>query len=669
MSESTFLAPKRFDEYRLLRPLGEGTMGQVVLCMDTALYRRVAVKFLKGVELDPSQKERFWIEARAIARLSHPNIVTIYRVGQYQGTPYLVSEFIEGQSLDRLPRPLPWDKVLPIAVGIARGLDAAHRSGVLHRDIKPANIMLTSRGEVKLLDFGLAKVVDNLALAGMSGAANPALIDSGLPRPALGAEPEQGPGATLPPPTGDSIQLTSSGRRPVIADDGTPGRILLTEAGIMLGTPLYMSPEAWEGEPATARSDVYSLGVVLYELLCGVPPHHAPICSLIRELALTSPAAPIASRVEELNPELAAIVDRCVRQSPRDRFASASEVLAALEALIGSQPQSAPDRRRRRRIYRTVGLLSLLSVSGVGYLYVKSQEPTWPSGTALIAAGTFTLGSTADEQESALNWCRQVTGSECGEEERLQLSRERPQHKVTVSAFRMDRTEVTNSSFVDWLNQQKDLSLTENRYLYQGTVLLADLYPRYEPANGFVWNRRLSRYEVPKGNERHPVTQVTWEAARRYCQSKGMRLPTEAEWEYAARGVEGRPFPWGFESPLCDRVNVARASGQPCAVMKGSTIAVGTAAQDVTPDGIYDLAGNVAEWVLDAFHDTYRECPSPCKDPIEETSVTAGERRQRVLRGGSWLWAIWSSRSASRSRWWSNEAVQNVGFRCVSPVR
>ena len=358
-----------------------------------------------------------------------------------------------------------------------------------------------------------------------------------------------------------------------------------------------------------------------------------PTCSLIRELALTSPAAPIAKSGRRAEPRTGSD-RRPLRETVATR--SICECIRGpgrTEALIGSQPQSAPDRRRRRLIYRTVGLLSLLSVSAISHLYVKSREPTWPSGTALIAGGTFTLGSTSDEQESALNWCKQVTGSECGEEERLQLSRERPQHKVTVSAFRMDRTEVTNSAFVEWLNQQKDLSLTENRYLYQGTVLLADLYPRYEPANGFVWNRRLGRYEVPKGNERHPVTQVTWEAARRYCQSKGMRLPTEAEWEYAARGVEGRPFPWGFESPLCDRVNVARASGQPCAVMKGSTIAVGTAAQDVTPDGIYDLAGNVAEWVLDAFHDTYRECPPPAR-------THRGNRRHR--------WGEASARTAWR---------------------
>lgn len=669
MSEATFSAPKRFDEYRLLRPLGEGTMGQVVLCMDTALYRRVAVKFLKGVEIDPSQKERFWIEARAIARLSHPNIVTIYRVGQYQGTPYLVSEFIEGQSLDRVQRPMAWEKVLPIALGIARGLDAAHRSGVLHRDIKPANIMLTTRGEVKLLDFGLAKVVDHFAQAGMSGIAHPVVVDSGIRKAPQVGLPTQDPGVTLPPPENLASGGSSSGRQPLIPDDGAPDRILLTEAGIMLGTPLYMSPEAWEGQPATTRSDVYSLGVVLYELVCGVPPHHAPTCSLIRELALTSPAAPIASRAEQVNSDLAVIIDRCVRQSPQDRFASATEVLAALESLSASQNVSEPERRRRRVLTRSFGAALAIALGLGSYWQLRQRDTAWPTGTVVLPSGTFSIGSTDDELESALGWCKQVSGAECGEEERQQFAREKPHHKVTVSSFQIDRTEVTNAAYVDWLNTQNDLSLTENRYLHQGSVLLADLYPRYEPANGFVWNRRLNRYEVPKGNERHPVTQVTWEAARRYCQSKGMRLPTEAEWEYAARGVEGRPFPWGFESPQCDRVSIARAPGQPCSSMKGSTRPVASSSQDVTPEGVYDLAGNVAEWVLDAFQENYPACPSPCADPLLSSEVHPGERRQRVLRGGSWLWALWSGRSASRSRWWSNETVQNVGFRCVGPVK
>ncbi|HEY0095429.1 MAG TPA: serine/threonine-protein kinase, partial [Archangium sp.] len=140
--------PPSFEEYHLLRPLGNGAMGQVYLARDTLLDRLVAVKFVSGIAPDESQRERFRTEARAVARLQHPNIVAVHRIGEVQGRPYLVSELIRGNSLDKLPWPAPWEKVLDIGIGLARGLAAAHRRGVLHRDIKPANSMLTEEGEV-----------------------------------------------------------------------------------------------------------------------------------------------------------------------------------------------------------------------------------------------------------------------------------------------------------------------------------------------------------------------------------------------------------------------------------------------------------------------------------------------------------------------------------------
>src|SRR5688572_18542992 len=142
MAAPSWVPPGEFDEYRLLRRLGHGAMGQVWLAHDTLLDRQVAIKLVGNHSLDADSRERFLIEARAIARLAHPSVVAIQQVGTLDGTPYAVTELVEGESLDRITKPLPYDKVLTIALDLARGLAAAHRAGILHRDIKPANAMI-----------------------------------------------------------------------------------------------------------------------------------------------------------------------------------------------------------------------------------------------------------------------------------------------------------------------------------------------------------------------------------------------------------------------------------------------------------------------------------------------------------------------------------------------
>jgi len=155
--------PEMVDEYRLVRPLGRGGMGQVYVAHDTLLDRPVAIKFIASIDPGLIERERFLVEARAIARLQHPNVVAIHRVGATGERPYLVYELIRGQSLDQIAVPLEGRHALRLAIGLARGLAAAHRRSVLHRDIKPGNAMLADDGEVKLLDFGLAKLLDAVA--------------------------------------------------------------------------------------------------------------------------------------------------------------------------------------------------------------------------------------------------------------------------------------------------------------------------------------------------------------------------------------------------------------------------------------------------------------------------------------------------------------------------
>ena len=221
----TLASGLKLGPYEIVAPLGAGGMGEVYRARDSRLDRTVAIKILPAhLSHDLEAKERFDREARSISSLSHPNICHLYDVGEQDGTSYLVMEYLEGETLaDRLRKgPLPFDQFLKIAIEICEGLEKAHRSGVVHRDLKPGNIMLTKNG-TKLMDFGLAKAIPT-------------------------ATPSPDPTASFDTPA-----------------TGQP----LTAHGTVVGTFQYMAPEQLEGREADARSDIFSLGAVLYEMVTG----------------------------------------------------------------------------------------------------------------------------------------------------------------------------------------------------------------------------------------------------------------------------------------------------------------------------------------------------------------------------------------------------------------
>jgi serine/threonine protein kinase len=345
--------PVAFDGYELGELLGEGGMGVVYAAHDTLLDREVAVKLISTADADEVARERFVVEARAVARIQHPNVVSIYRVGEVDGHPYLVSELIHGEGLDRLPKPVPWERALQIATGIARGLATAHHRGVVHRDIKPANVILSEDGEPKLLDFGIAKLLD------ASGQLEPR-----APRP--------GPSAPLAAPVDSPTEDDAT--RPVaaaegLADDATnpvaaaaalddaapsgPAGQGLTRRGLVMGTPLYLAPELWQGQVATFRADVYSLGALLYELCSGAPPHTAASTSALGEQVRTRDARPLGEVVEAIDARFAAMIDRCLRRDPssatrRRTRCARPRSSSREEARSGVVPDGNPYRRLTR---------------------------------------------------------------------------------------------------------------------------------------------------------------------------------------------------------------------------------------------------------------------------------------------------------------------------------
>ena len=318
--------PAEFEEFRLVRYLGGGGMGNVWLAHDLLLDRPVAVKFLAGAEPDAAATERVLVEARAAARLTHPNVAAVYRVGQLEGRPYIISEYVRGESLDSLPTPLPTERVIDLAIGLCRGLAAAHRRGVLHRDLKPHNAIVAEGGDIKLVDFGLARLVDALHAEVATPRATSMTKQVRAPaRAALTGLEEQG--ATLP-----AVDERRGGGDKVIAID----RRTRSLSGTIAGTPYYMAPEAWRAETPTPRTDLYALGALMFELCAGRTPFADTPMVELPEAVASRPAVALTTVAPSVDARLAALIDRCLEREPAARFASADELLEGLLALAGN---------------------------------------------------------------------------------------------------------------------------------------------------------------------------------------------------------------------------------------------------------------------------------------------------------------------------------------------
>ncbi len=339
----------------MLTLVGAGGMGEVYRARDTRLGREVAIKMLREEGLaDPDRRERFLREARAASALSHPNILTVHDIGIEHNAIYVVMEFIEGRSLHEIlaERRLPPDEALQLGVQVANALGRAHSAGIAHRDLKPANIMVTPEGLVKVVDFGLAKWT--------------------------------GPREEQP---AESTRLRS-----------------LTEEGWVVGTPAYMSPEQATGEAVDARSDVFSLGVVLYEMLAGARPFVADTKAVMFRKLLAADPEPLDRVAPDTPPDLARVVHKCLAKDREDRYAGGADVARELQALVsGTATRSiaarSPVRARRSwfSIAVAAALAVILALGGVAaWRYFAAAAPA----TRGVAVLPFTTVNT-DEKSRA----------------------------------------------------------------------------------------------------------------------------------------------------------------------------------------------------------------------------------------------------------------------------
>jgi Tol biopolymer transport system component len=349
----------RLGPYEIHAPLGAGGMGEVYKARDARLGREVALKILpESFAQDPDRLHRFEQEARAVAALNHPNILAVFDIGWHGSAPFLVSELLEGESLRAMldAGPLPQRKAIEYGVQIAHGLAAAHEKGIVHRDLKPENIFVTRDGRIKILDFGLAKLV-------RAGA--------------------------------DSGEMTLTSAR--------------TAAGVVMGTASYMAPEQVRGEAADARTDIFAFGAVLHEMLSGARAFRRETAAETMTAVLKDDPPELTSSGRTISPPLERIVRRCLEKSPEQRFQSARDLSFALSALSGTDSgaavQAAAAAAAPRRIpvlYLVIGALSLFVVAAVTWFTARRQVPAERMQFALAVPDEMSISHMALSRDGSM---------------------------------------------------------------------------------------------------------------------------------------------------------------------------------------------------------------------------------------------------------------------------
>jgi eukaryotic-like serine/threonine-protein kinase len=656
--------------YRIVEQLGQGGMATVYRAVDTRLDRDVAIKFIRRDEIGPAYLEqmlkRFEREAKSLARLSHPNIVKIHDYGDHEGAPYLVMEYLPGGTLkQRLGRAMPPVEAARLLIPIARALAYAHQQNLIHRDVKPANILITQSGDPMLTDFGIAKI-----LQAESGLTALTASGAGLGTPDYMA-PEQWTNEVVPQTDiyalGVVFYEMVTGRRPYTAD--TPAAVLMKQIQEPLPSPRSIVPDLPD-----------AVEQVLYRALKRNPQDRYASMSAFAE-ALETSTQPRAKETASAPPVLRELTPRPLAPAPTPN--PETRVKPPKD-----RPKQVPPAQRKIPLWWgavAIVLFAVMAVAviGLGALLYSSLTHTAPTLTASVpvAAPTPLMPTTAAVIQPAAATVTappatrfpptlQPTAPPLGVGSSLVSAKdgmvqvfvpagefwmgagnslgnadERPQHQVNLGAFWIDRTEVTVAMFGQFATgtgYQTGAEKNNGGYLWNGHGW--DLVP------GLNWRHPLKADLAAVDN--HPATHISWLDAGAYCAWVGRRLPTEAEWEKAARGPGQANYPWGNAAPTADVANFGN--------LIGDTTPVDQYPNGASPYGALDLAGNAFEWVADWYGQDYY-AHSPAGNP---TGPSSGQ--YRVLRGGSWELNASNVTVFAREVSPPEASNSNIGFRCAS---
>lgn len=587
------------NRYKILSLLGRGGMGEVYLANDEQTKGRVAVKILaRQLTSHPEALERFRREAKTLRQVEHPNIVKFIDAFEHDEQFVIVMEYVGGGSLFDLLKEgaLPIERARQVALDLCDALIRAHRLNIIHRDIKPENVLLDENGTPKLADFGVARL-----------------------------------------------------------NEGTR----MTRSGTQVGTPHYMPPEAWEGKELDAQADIWSLGVMLFEMLSGQFPFDGNTPPMVMNKIFTSELPDLKKLRKDVPNDLVQIVKRMLAKDKSERYKTMRQVAVDLESgeqVITSKPKQPAKPTRivtpktkfdfsRYRVVFIFGVVIigiLIAINFLPSLDIPTQ-PTIQNTQIVIGSPTNTkvsltntpipvtstpelgIGSTMVSEKDSMTLVfvpagEFIMGSE------IPFEDEKPIHTINLNAFWIDQTEITNSMYAKCVNENKcDRPSSENSSFNSG----------YFSSEKFV---------------NYPVINVSWNDAKTYCEWAGKRLPSEAEWEKAARGPNGSKYPWGNTEPKDIYLNYDTNIVD--------TSAVGSFPAGASIYGALDMAGNVSEWVSSL----YKPYPYDAKDGREDLQSF----EFRVLRGGSWYHNDPDIVRSSYRGWNDSTSADNLtGFRCA----